>query len=108
MSTRPNTTIVQKYAGDSVRFVLDNDIYVPKDPDVHSTVGSRYADLAELDANENPIVFHQVGRTTKGQQPVARERSAINDLLDRTGVPVVFHSYNDPNYKPTIFEKKPE
>ena len=84
---------------------FQTEYYVPKDPDVHSTVGSRYADLAELDANENPIVFHQVGRTTKGQQPVARERRAIADLLDRTGVPVVFHSYNDPNYKPTVFTK---
>lgn len=83
------------------------EFYVPKTPDASSTLGSRYADVAELDAAGNPTVFHQVGRTTKGQQPVARERRAITDLLDRTGVPVVFHSYNDPNYKPTTFVKKP-
>ena len=77
--------------------------YVPKDPDIRSTAGSRYADIAELNASGEPTIYHQVGRTTQSGLPVARESRAIEDIVTRTQLPVVFHSYNDPGLQPIVY-----
>jgi len=55
----------------------------------------RYADVVALDANENPIVLYQVGKATKSNLPIARERQAITDIYEFGGfdIPIVFIPY---------------
>jgi hypothetical protein len=53
----------------------------------------RRVDVAALDANGNPVEFHQVGDMTRGGRPTARERRAIIDITefsDYTDVPLHF------------------
>ena len=79
----------------------ETESYVPANE--HTTKGSRYADVAELDSHGDPVVYHQVGKTTQAGNPVARERRAIEDIVSRTKLPVVFHSYNDSSLTPLKF-----
>jgi len=55
---------------------------------------TRFADVAGLDAQGNPVEFHQVGRQTKKGFPVSRERQAIRDIRNATGINPNFHPYN--------------
>lgn len=52
----------------------------------------RYADVAALDEDGNPIEFHQVGRTNKNGTPKKRERKAMQDIEKATGKKVFFHA----------------
>jgi hypothetical protein len=54
----------------------------------------RFADVAGLDDAGNSVEFHQVGRQTKGRRPVSRERQAIDDIRNATGIDPQFHPYN--------------
>ena len=38
--------------------------------------------------------LHQVGKQTKGGQPVARERQVLEDIQEATGQNPEFHPYN--------------
>ena len=53
---------------------------------------SRYADAVGI--KDGKIVeIHQVGVSTKRGLPVSRERKAISDIENSTGINVTFHSY---------------
>ncbi|MEZ4315289.1 MAG: hypothetical protein R3F14_45315, partial [Polyangiaceae bacterium] len=56
--------------------------------------GSRYVDVIAEDANKKVVEMHQIGRQTKGGQPVAREVQAMDDIENATGVRPTFHPYN--------------
>ncbi|MFH1921037.1 MAG: hypothetical protein ABIP48_14300, partial [Planctomycetota bacterium] len=56
--------------------------------------GSRYVDVVGKDAQGNVVEMHQVGRQTKGGQPVSRERKALDDIEGATGTRPTFHPYN--------------
>jgi RHS repeat-associated protein len=55
----------------------------------------RYVDGVELDVDNNPVAFYQVGRVTENGAPVARERYAIQDIYEYGGygVPIIFIPY---------------
>jgi hypothetical protein len=51
--------------------------------------------MAALDSNGDPVAFYQVGKSTKGNLPVSRERIAIDDIFEFGGfnVPITFVPY---------------
>lgn len=55
----------------------------------------RVADVVALDNAGNPIAFYQVGKATKGNLPVIRERRAISDIYEYSGfeIPIIFNVY---------------
>ena len=53
----------------------------------------RYADVVGLDAEGNVVEIHQVGRKTKGGNPVSRERQAMDDIRRANGISPTFHEY---------------
>lgn len=55
--------------------------------------GTRYVDVVGRDAQGNVVEMHQVGRQTKGGQPVSRERKALDDIEGATGTRPTFHPY---------------
>jgi RHS repeat-associated protein len=58
--------------------------------------GTRYVDVAGVDPKTGKVTeLHQVGKKTKGGEPVSRERKAIDDIEKaRPGDKVTFHPYN--------------
>ena len=58
--------------------------------------GYRYTDATGTDENGNVVERHQVGKQNKNGTPIKRERDAIKDIQDATGLPVNFHPYNTP------------
>ncbi|MBI2449539.1 hypothetical protein HYV49_04555 [Candidatus Pacearchaeota archaeon] len=55
----------------------------------------RYVDVVALDKTTNqPVEFHQVGRTTSSGEMVARERAAIVDIQRAEGKDVIYHPYD--------------
>lgn len=57
----------------------------------------RQVDVVEYDISGKPKAFYQVGRTTQGGMPVAREMQAIEDIKSvYPDVPVLFKSYMNP------------
>jgi len=57
--------------------------------------GSRFVDVAGLDAAGNVAELHQVGRQTKGGAPVSREVKAMDDIQKATGIRPQFHPHNN-------------
>jgi RHS repeat-associated protein len=55
---------------------------------------TRYVDVVGKDAKGNVVEMHQVGKQTKGAQPVARERRALDDIDFASGMRPAFHAYN--------------
>ncbi len=55
----------------------------------------RYANVVARDANGKIVEIHQVGKQTKGGQPVSRERRAIDDIERAKKQKVEYHPYND-------------
>jgi len=54
----------------------------------------RFVDVAGVDPATGEVKeMHQVGRQTKGGQPVAREREALDDIQKATGKRPKFHPY---------------
>jgi hypothetical protein len=55
----------------------------------------RFVDVAYIDSNGDPTVFFQVGKITKGNLPVMRERNAISDIAEFSGIdiPIYFIPY---------------
>ncbi len=54
----------------------------------------RFLDVVALDIQtRDPIEFYQVGRQTKRGLPVSRERQAIADIEEATGIKVQFRVY---------------
>jgi hypothetical protein len=56
--------------------------------------GTRYVDVVGKDTKGNVVEMHQIGRQTKGGQPVSRERKALDDIKGATGTRPDFHPYN--------------
>jgi len=54
----------------------------------------RDVDVAGLDEELDPQEFHQIGKQNKDGRPVKREREAIADIEEATGITVQFHAYN--------------
>jgi RHS repeat-associated protein len=57
----------------------------------------RFVDVAGIDPETGqPVEFHQVGKQTirSPQRPIARERYAIDDIEEATGIRSDFHPYN--------------
>jgi len=54
---------------------------------------SRYVDVAGL-SGLVVVELHQVGVQTQAGIPVKRERDAIKDIEEATGITVEFHAYN--------------
>ena len=54
----------------------------------------RYADVVARDANGKIVEIHQVGKQTKGGQPVSHERRAIEDIERAKKQNVEYHPYN--------------
>lgn len=58
--------------------------------------GTRYIDIAGRDPRTGDLVeTHQIGRANRDGSPVARERRAMNDIEEATGVRPSFRQYND-------------
>ena len=55
----------------------------------------RFVDVASIDSNGAPTAFYQVGKATKSNLPIARERSAITDIYEfgEYDVPIIFIPY---------------
>jgi hypothetical protein len=55
----------------------------------------RFVDVTGIDPETGePVEFHQIGEQTKKNQPVARERHALDDIEQATGIRPKFHPYN--------------
>jgi len=55
----------------------------------------RFVDVAGVNRMTGEVEeLHQVGKQTKGGQPVARERQALEDIQEATGQNPEFHPYN--------------
>jgi len=54
----------------------------------------RYADAVGLDKNDDPAVIFQVGKQNQDGTPVKRERDAIAEIEEATGIKVTFTAYN--------------
>jgi len=66
-------------------------LHQAKTAEVEAAIESRGL---KADANGNIVEMHQIGRATVGNQPVARERQALNDIQNATGQRPEFHAYN--------------
>ncbi|WP_310035449.1 hypothetical protein, partial [Caulobacter rhizosphaerae] len=57
--------------------------------------GTRYVDVVARDPATGKIVeYHQVGKQTKAQLPIARERRALDDIENAINIRPQFHPYN--------------
>jgi hypothetical protein len=57
--------------------------------------GSRYVDVVARDPVTGKVVeYHQVGKQTRNQLPIARETRALDDIEQEVGVRPKFHAYN--------------
>jgi RHS repeat-associated protein len=55
----------------------------------------RFVDVVAIDpGTKNVVEMHQVGRQTKGGNPVSREVKALDDIQKSTGVRPTYHSYD--------------
>ncbi len=55
----------------------------------------RYVDVVGIDPqSKNVVEMHQIGRQTKGGQPVSREVRAMDDIEAVEGKRPIFHPYN--------------
>ena len=54
----------------------------------------RYIDVAGLNDEDQIVELHQIGKETKKQLPVKRERVVIEEVSKETGIDVKFHAYN--------------
>ena len=62
----------------------------------------RFADVTELDGDGQVVAIYQVGKVNKNGTPVARERRAIEDIMNseeyiNSPVPIYFVPYNPNN-----------
>ena len=55
---------------------------------------TRFIDVVGKDSHGNVVEMHQVGRQTKGERPVSRERKALDDIERATKTRPNFHAYN--------------
>jgi hypothetical protein len=57
----------------------------------------RFIDIVALDVNRSPVAFYQVGQVLKSGIPLSRERKAILDILDYSGIkiPLFFIPYTN-------------
>jgi hypothetical protein len=63
-------------------------------PDDAKRVWPRSVDVVGEDANGNVVEMHQVGKQTKKGEPVSREKQAMDDIEDATGMRPKFDPYN--------------
>lgn len=56
---------------------------------------TRYIDVVAKDAKGNVVEMHQVGRQTKGGNPVSREVKALDDVQGATNQRPTYHPYNN-------------
>jgi hypothetical protein len=57
----------------------------------------RFVDVAGIDPKTKEVKeLHQVGRATKGGEPVSRERKALADIAEALKMMPKFHPYNTP------------
>jgi RHS repeat-associated protein len=64
-------------------------------PTPGGTKGTRYVDVVARDPSTGKIVeYHQVGKQTKAQLPIARERRALDDIENAINIRPQFHAYN--------------
>jgi len=56
--------------------------------------GTRFVDVVGKDAQRNIVEMHQVGKQTKGGNPVSREVKALEDIHGATGTRPEYHPYN--------------
>ena len=56
----------------------------------------RMVDVVARDADKNVMEMYQIGKQTKGHNPVSREQKAIDDINQATGMTPKFIPYNCP------------
>lgn len=56
--------------------------------------GKRFVDVVGKNEKGEVVEMHQVGRQTKGGEPVARERRALDDIEEAKKKRPDFHPYN--------------
>ena len=70
-------------------------LQVKKELHVTKNGVNRYADVAALDKNGNPVEVYQVGKQRLDGLPISRERSAMADIEKGLGIGVRFIAYFD-------------
>ena len=55
---------------------------------------SRFADIVGVDEDGKLAEIHQAGKQNKNGTPVKRERDAMKDIEQISGIKVIFHPYN--------------